>query len=132
MGYGISLSDDQWEEIERVRFSAGSSEVFRNRLIILYSHSRDTIEAIANRLGCSTDTVKRGRNCIGKAARRHFDRSSLPADPDAPRWNTWPRCAWRFKPTPWTWDTASAYGRPKGWRAAGQSHRHSAQRRSLA
>ena len=61
MGYGISLSDDQWDEIGRVRFSAGSAEVFRNCLIILYSHSRDTIEAIANRLGCSTDTVKRVR-----------------------------------------------------------------------
>jgi len=45
MGYGISLSDDQWEEIDRIRFSAGSAEVFRNCLIILYSHSRDTIEA---------------------------------------------------------------------------------------
>jgi transposase len=61
MGYGICLSDDQWDEIDRVRFSAGSAEVFRNCLIILYSHSRDTIEGIANRLGCSTDTVKRVR-----------------------------------------------------------------------
>lgn len=61
MGYGISLTDEQWDELDRIRFSAGSAEVFRNCLIILMSHSRDTIESIATRLGCCTDTVKRVR-----------------------------------------------------------------------
>jgi transposase len=61
MGYGIKLNDDQWDELDRVRFSAGSAEVFRNCLIILMSHSSDTIESIAERLGCCTDTVKRVR-----------------------------------------------------------------------
>jgi len=61
MGWGIKLSDDQWDELDRIRFSAGSAEVFRNCLIILMSDSSDTIESIADRLGCSTDTVKRVR-----------------------------------------------------------------------
>jgi len=61
MGYGIRLSDNPWDELDRIRFSAGSAEVFRNCLIILMSHSSDTIESIAERLGCGTDTVKRVR-----------------------------------------------------------------------
>lgn len=61
MGYGIKLTDEQWDELDRLRFSARSADVFRNCLIILMSHSKDTIAGIAGRLGCGTDTVTRVR-----------------------------------------------------------------------
>jgi transposase len=61
MGWGIKLTDEQWDELDRVRFTAKSADVFRNCLIILKSDSSDTIESIAEDLGCSLDTVKRVR-----------------------------------------------------------------------
>jgi transposase len=61
MGHGIKLTEAQWDELDRTRFSARSADVFRNCLIILKSDSRDTIAAIAEDLGCGTDTVIRGR-----------------------------------------------------------------------
>jgi transposase len=61
MGRGIRLSESQWDELDRLRFSAASAEVFRNCLIILKSDSQATIAAIAKDLGCCTDTVKRVR-----------------------------------------------------------------------
>ena len=66
MGYGIKLTDEQWEELDRVRFSTTSADIFRNCLIILMSHSKDTIACIARRLGCSTDTVGRIRRLYRK------------------------------------------------------------------
>jgi transposase len=61
MGRGIALSEAQWDELDRTRFSAQSADVFRNCLIILKSDSRDTIASIAEDLGCGTDTVIRVR-----------------------------------------------------------------------
>jgi len=61
MGHGIKLTPDQWDELDRVRFSTPSADVFRNCLVILMSDSRDTIASIAKRLGCSTETVTRIR-----------------------------------------------------------------------
>lgn len=61
MGRGIALSGAQWDELDRVRFSTHSADVFRNCLIILKSDSRDTIASIAEDLGCGTDTVIRVR-----------------------------------------------------------------------
>ena len=61
MGYGIKLTDEQWDELDRLRFSTSSADVFRNCLIILMSHSKDTIASIAGRVGCSSDTVTRVR-----------------------------------------------------------------------
>jgi len=61
MGWGIKLTDEQWNELDRVRFTAKSADVFRNCLIILKSHSHDTIASIAQELGCSPDTVTRVR-----------------------------------------------------------------------
>lgn len=61
MGYGIKLTEAQWDELDRVRFTTDSKAVFRNCLIILMSDSRQTIEAIARHLGCATDTVARVR-----------------------------------------------------------------------
>jgi transposase len=55
----LRLSDKQWDEVDRLRFSAGDAKVFRNCLIILMSdrevgHSR---RSIAQDLGCSPGTV---------------------------------------------------------------------------
>jgi hypothetical protein len=61
MGHGIKLTEQQWDELDRVRLTTDSTNVFRNCLIILMSDSRDTIAAIARRLGCGTDTVVRIR-----------------------------------------------------------------------
>lgn len=61
MGYGIRLTDEQWNELDHLRFSTSSADVFGNGLIILMSHSQDTIACIAQRLGCSPDTVIRVR-----------------------------------------------------------------------
>lgn len=61
MGRGIELTEAQWDELDRVRLTTDSADVFRNCLIILMSDSHDTIATIAQRLGCGTDTVVRIR-----------------------------------------------------------------------
>lgn len=66
MGYGIMLTDEQWDELDHLRFSTDSADVFRNCLIILMSHSKDTIASIAERLGCAIDTVTRVRRLYRK------------------------------------------------------------------
>lgn len=66
MGYGITLTDEQWNELDRLRFSTNSADIYRNCLIILMSHSKDTIASIAERLGCATDTVTRARRLYRK------------------------------------------------------------------
>ncbi len=66
MGRGIKLTDEQWDELDRVRFAAKSVDVFRNCLIVLKSDSRDTIASIAEDLGCSADTVVRVRRLYRK------------------------------------------------------------------
>ena len=66
MGRGIKLTQEQWDELDRVRFSARSADIFRNCLIILKSDSRETIASIAEDLGCGTDTVIRVRRLYRK------------------------------------------------------------------
>jgi transposase len=66
MGHGIKLTEAQWDELDRLRFSTSSADIFRNCLIILMSDSRDTIASIADRLGCGTDTVVRIRRWYRK------------------------------------------------------------------
>ena len=61
MGWGIKLTEEQWDELDRVRFTARSADVFRNCLIILKSDSSETIASIAEDVGCSIDTVRRVR-----------------------------------------------------------------------
>lgn len=61
MGYGIKLTEAQWDELDRLRLTHPSKVVYRNCLIILLSHSRQTIAAIARQVGCGTDTVARIR-----------------------------------------------------------------------
>ena len=66
MGRGITLTEAQWDELDRTRFSAKSADVFRNCLIILKSDSKDRIASIAEDLGCGTDTVVRIRRLYRK------------------------------------------------------------------
>lgn len=61
MGYGVTLTEAQRNELDRVRFTTASKVVFRNCLILLMSDSRQTIAAIARHLRCGTDTVARVR-----------------------------------------------------------------------
>jgi transposase len=61
MGYGIKLTDRQRGALDGLRLTTSSANVFRNCLIILMSESNDTIATIADRLGCSPETVKRIR-----------------------------------------------------------------------
>ena len=67
MGWGIKLTETQWDELDNLRFSTSSADVFRNCLIILYSDSSDTIGEIAARLGCGTETVTRVRRLYRKS-----------------------------------------------------------------
>lgn len=61
MGYGIKLTQAQWDELDRLRLIHLSKVVYRNCLIILLSDSRQTIAAIARQVGCCTNTVARIR-----------------------------------------------------------------------
>jgi transposase len=61
MGHGVNLTEQQWNELDRVRLMTPSADVFRNCLIILMSDSRETIASIARNVGCSSETVKRVR-----------------------------------------------------------------------
>jgi transposase-like protein len=61
MGRGIKLSDSEFDQLDHLRFSTSSADVFRNCLIILMSDASDTIASIAERVGCTTFTVKRVR-----------------------------------------------------------------------
>ncbi len=61
MGTGIRLTHEQVNQIDLLRFKTTSKDVFRNCLIITMSHFGDTIGQIAERLGCSTETVVRIR-----------------------------------------------------------------------
>jgi transposase len=61
MGHGLKLTEKQWNELDNLRFTTPSADVFRNCLIILMSDSRETIAAIARHIGCGTDTIVRVR-----------------------------------------------------------------------
>ena len=61
MGRGIKLSDNEFDQLDRLRFSTDSADAFRNCLIILMSDAGDIIVSIAERVGCTTFTVNRVR-----------------------------------------------------------------------
>jgi transposase len=61
MGSPVRLTDEQFDALDRLRFSTHSADVFRNCLILLRSHAGCSIAHIADFLGCSADTVKRVR-----------------------------------------------------------------------
>lgn len=51
------LTDSQWDELDRLRFSSGDATVFRNATIILMSDVGRSKNSIAEDLGCSPATV---------------------------------------------------------------------------
>jgi len=55
------LTHEQINQVDLLRFKTASKDVFRNCLIVTMSHFGDTIGQIAERLGCSTETVVRIR-----------------------------------------------------------------------
>jgi transposase len=61
MGRGIRLTAEELNRVDLLRFKTASKDVFRNCLIIKMSHFGDTIGQIAERLGCSAETVVRIR-----------------------------------------------------------------------
>src|SRR3954463_9413601 len=73
MARGIRLSDAQFDELDDLRSSTRSADVFRNCTIILLSAGGPTLSGIAGLLGCSPETVKRVRRLYrsGGAAALH-------------------------------------------------------------
>lgn len=61
MGRGITLTEAQWDELDRLRLITPSAKVFRNCMIVLKSDLGETIASMADELGCGTDTVVRVR-----------------------------------------------------------------------
>jgi transposase len=59
----FKLSDKQWDDLDRLRFTAGDAKVFRNCLIVLMSDGEvgRSRASIAKELGCSPGTVDRVR-----------------------------------------------------------------------
>jgi transposase len=76
MARGIRLTDAQFDELDELRSSTRSADVFRNCTIILLSYGGRTIARIADDLGCSTETVKRVRQLYrsGGTAALHPDK----------------------------------------------------------
>jgi len=66
MGQTIKLTDTQWEQLDHLRMSTPSSDVFRNCTIILMSAVGRSKASISNDLGCCTDTVARVRRLYRK------------------------------------------------------------------
>jgi len=61
MGRTIKLTDTRWEQVDHLRMSTASADVFRNCTIILMSAVGRSKVSISNDLGCCTDTVARVR-----------------------------------------------------------------------
>jgi transposase len=61
VGKSIKLTEKQWDDLDLLRFTTPSADVFRNCLIILQSDTGMTIRQIADFLRCSPETVKRVR-----------------------------------------------------------------------
>lgn len=61
MRKGIRLTDKQFDELDHLRNTTPSADVFRNCSIILLTNGGHSIADIAKLLGCSAETVKRIR-----------------------------------------------------------------------
>lgn len=77
MAREIRLSDAQFDELDDLRSSTRSADVFRNCTIILLSSGGHTLATIADLLGCSPQTVKRVRQ-------RYRDGGAAALLPDKP------------------------------------------------
>lgn len=87
MGQSIRLTDEEFDALDRLRFSTPSAEVFRNCLIVLRSHAGCSIAQIAEFLGCDASTVKRVRRLYrdgGIGAMRPRDSPGRPSRATAP------------------------------------------------
>jgi len=61
MGRTIKLTDTQWDQLDQLRISTASADVFRNCTIILMSAVGRSKASISDDLGCCTDTIARVR-----------------------------------------------------------------------
>ncbi len=61
MGCAMKLTESQWDELDHLRMSTASADVFRNCTIVLMSAVGRSKASIAKDLGCCTDTVGRVR-----------------------------------------------------------------------
>ena len=66
MGQTIKLIDTQWEQLDHLRMSTASADVFRNCTIILMSAAGRSKVLISRDLGCCTNTVARVRRLYRK------------------------------------------------------------------
>ena len=66
MGRTIKLTDAQWDQLDHLRMSTPSADVFRNCTIILMSAVGRSKASISHDLGCCTDTVARVRRLYRK------------------------------------------------------------------
>ena len=73
----LMLTDPQWEELDRLRFSTRDARVFRNATIVLLSSVGRSKAEIAETLGCSSATVDNVR----AAYRRRGADGLKPASP---------------------------------------------------
>ena len=72
-----TLTEDQWDELDRLRFSTRDARVFRNATIILMSAAGRSKTGISGTLGCSPATVDN----IRAAYRRKAIDGLKPASP---------------------------------------------------
>lgn len=77
MGNGIRLTDRKFDELDELRNTTASADIYRNCSIILFSNGGHTIPGIAELLGCSPETVKRIRRLFrqGGISALHPDKS---------------------------------------------------------
>jgi transposase len=61
MGNGIRLNNRQFDQLDALRNTTASADIYRNCSVILLSDGGHTIAGIAEILGCSPETVKRVR-----------------------------------------------------------------------
>ena len=61
MRNGIQLNNRQFDELDSLRNTTASADIYRNCSIILLSNGGHTMAGIAEILGCSAETVKRVR-----------------------------------------------------------------------
>jgi transposase len=62
MRKGLRLSNKQFDEVDHLRNTTASADVFRNCSVILLTDGGHSIPGIAKILGCSAETVKRVRH----------------------------------------------------------------------
>jgi transposase len=83
MARGMRLTNAQFDEVDDLRASARSADLFRNCTIILLSSGGHTIAAIAHLLGCSPETVKRVRRLYRQGGAAALQPDKPPGRPSA-------------------------------------------------